>query len=320
MADVVPSFDFTFSWKRKTDAPRTLIKGASVSYGDVSYFNPYDSNEVFAYDCVKDEWQQLPPLPDDQRYFQLAIINGTLTTIGGEVDGGLTGFVKSRTFTGRLLVYNGEEWSKNLVPPMRTQRAFPSAVVVDKYLIVAGGQIKTRALPTVEVLDLENMEWHKAEELPEDFSEMSATVCGGRIYLGGGLCREDSACSVYSCSIATLLRCCGLQQNQEIEPTTNEHDVWIKEPNALPWTRSTLITLGDQLLAVGGQDSRRKPVDEVVTYHQGKWHPIGKLRAANRHDFLLTVIENRLIMVGGFSTDLKRCATVEVANVELSGK
>ena len=214
---------------------------------------------------------------------------------------------------------------KRIAPAMPTQRVFPSVVRVGKYLIVAGGQSRTKAFSTVEVLDMENMKWHKAADLPETFSEMSSTVCGSRLYLAGGLGPKGATRSVYSCSVATLLRSCGLQQGQEFEPATTELEpVWSEESGVLPWNRSVLIALNDQLLAVGGVDESNNPTDKIVLYHQKKWELVGGLRTASRHEFLLTLVENKLLAVGGFSTDksgLKpRCATVELANIELSGK
>jgi len=322
-----PPFDFTFSWEKRADAPRSFIKGASVAHGDVSYFSPYDSNEVFSYNFVKDEWQRLTPLPQDQQNFRLTIIKGELTTIGGEIEGEQVGFVKSeRSLTGRLLTYNGNEWNEDVVPAMPTRRVFPSVVQVDnKYLIVAGGQTRKAALSTVEVLDLENMKWHKAADLPEHLCEMSATICGDRLYLAGGLGPKGATRSVYSCSVTMLLRSCGLQQSEEFEPATTELEVWSKESDVLPWNRSTLITLNDQLLAIGGVDSHNNPTDEIAFYHQKSWYLVGRLRTATRHEFLLTMVENKLIVVGGFLTDASdllkpRSATVDVANIELSSK
>jgi len=317
-----PPFDFTFSWEKRADAPRPLIKGTSVTHGDVSYFGPYDSNEVFSYNSVKDEWQRLPPLPQDQQNFRLTVIKGELTAIGGEIESEYVGFVKSeRSLTGRLLTYTGNEWSEDIVPAMPTRRVFPSVVQVDKYLIVAGGQTRKTALSTVEVLDLENMKWHKGADLPEHLCEMSATVCGGRLYLAGGLGLKGATHSVYSCSVTMLLRSCGLQQLEEFEPATTELEVWSKESEVLPWNRCTLITLNDQLLAIGGVDSHRNPTDEIAFYHQKKWYVVGRLRTATRHEFLLTMVENKLIVVGGFFIDSPEPrATVEVAKIAVSGK
>ena len=116
MAELTGSpFDFTFSWERRGNAPKSMIRGASVVDGDVSYFCSFDSNRVFSYNCVKDEWLRLPPLPQDQQNFQLAIINGNLTTIGGEIEEEQVGFIKSeRSLTGRLLTYTGSEWNENV--------------------------------------------------------------------------------------------------------------------------------------------------------------------------------------------------------------
>ena len=318
MPEVRPLLEFTFSWKTRSDAPRSLFRpGAAVSLGDISYFSPYDSNEVFTYNGVKDEWQDLPPLPQHQRNFQLTVINGQLTVVGGELEGVQ---VKSdRVLTGRLLTYTGNEWNEQLLPTMPTKRVFPSVVKVGNYLIVAGGQTKTRPLSTVEVLDLKNMTWHKASDLPERANEMSVTVCGGRLYLAGGLGLKGLTRSVYSCSVETLLRSCGLQQGQGSELL--EYDIWTKEPNELPWKESTLVTLGDQLLAVGGVDSRDHPTDEILCYHKDKWYPVGKLLTARRHAFLATVVGNRLTVVGGLTAGTSDgCTAAEVANIELSSK
>ena len=65
-----------------------LSRGAAVIDGNFVYFTPYDSNCIYRYNIINGEWLDLPDCVCSNA--ALAIIDGTVVTIGGEYQGDVT--------------------------------------------------------------------------------------------------------------------------------------------------------------------------------------------------------------------------------------
>ena len=85
--------------------------------------------------------------------------------------------------------------------------ALTVTVSTGKALVVAGGYGEEYAtLATVEVMDTDTLQWSTASSLPHPLSDATATVCGDRVYLGGGWDEHGySTKSVFTCSLSALL-------------------------------------------------------------------------------------------------------------------
>ena len=239
-------------------------------------------------------WNRLPNC--QYKATTLVVANGVLTAVGG--------WNSSANATSKLLSLVGEgKWVEQL-PCMPTKRFNTAAVCSGKTLMVIGGQSDGGSLKTVELLDIDSVQWFIASELPHPLSSASATVCGDNLYLVGGYDKSNATKSVLTCSLNALV--------QPAKPTTlggrsekafsQTEQVW-REVASLPVTRSTCASLNGQLIAVGGWDSDRKTTNSAYAYDPttDRWDIISTMPTA-RHSCLVAVLPgNQLVVVGGFT-------------------
>ena len=309
MAEVWDVQQLKLTWETRRNAPCGMRRGAAVAHGSVGYFNSYYSHDVFAYDSEKDDWSELPECP--QRYFGLAVINNLLTAVGGFQSGLFSG-----NYTNHLASFNGSNWV-SVFPPMPTKRIGLTVISAQNYLIAAGGEGEGyTALSTVEVMNIATREWYTAASLPEPVKHMSATVCGGHLYLLGGSTlgwdkNINSTHAVFTCTLDSLLHSC--HPPSQTPPHTNEAGVWQRIAD-VPMEYSTCTTLNGRVLAVGGRDSHGTRTADVYMYNadSDSWPLVGHMPTA-RSECLVAGLRDCIIAVGGLHS------SVEVGYLQLSG-
>ena len=294
------------TWETRREAPRAMDTGAAVVHGSLAYFSSYDSHEVFAYNSEKDDWSKLPECP--QSKFGLAVVNNLITAVGG------VSYIQS---TSCLSSFSGGEWV-TVFPPMPTKRHWAAVISAQNCLIAAGGWRVGGALSTVEVMDMNTREWYTAASLPEPVYRMSATVCGGRLYLLGGCNMYGYRThAVFTCTLDSLIRSCHPPSQTPIH--TSEASVWQCVAD-VPVEGSTCTTLNGRVLAVGGRGSYVNPTAAVHMYNpdSDSWLVLGNMHPA-RAWCLVVGLRDCIIAVGGFIPTHRSCGTVEVGYLQLSG-
>ena len=286
------------NWTQGRKAPCEMRRSTdAVVDGSVAYF------KVRAYNSTTDTWSRLPDCCTDTT---LAIVNGLLTTVGGKVGGNNSNKLFSLTGEGR-----DRKWTK-VFPPMTTKRYVVIAVTTGRALIVAGGAGDRGALATVEIMNIDTRQWSTAADLPQPMVSASATVCGDRIYM-------SVEKSVILCSLPALLQSCS-QKIFEAQPSTPspQGPVWSTVAD-LPVKYSTLVSINNRLLAIGGYDSDFKPTTAVHLYDpvNNSWQTISHLSTPRRWCFTVVLPNNRIMVVGGLTTEswTSKTNTVEFASV-----
>ena len=237
-------------WQKASDAPASMVRGAAVSHGNMAYFNPYDSTKLYSYNSQQQQWWWLPDCPRVNS--ALVMAEGRLTTVGGRD--------QQWQPTNSLASLTGEDenskWEE-LFPRMPTARSSLAAVCRGRNVIAAGGfGGGGRIVSTVEILDTELRQWSSAASLPHPMYWASITVCENLLYLLGGADQNGSTLSVLTSSITDLLH-----QQQE---TANQPVVWQRAADA-PYYYSTAVSVGGQLLAIGGwHDEHDKNTSAIV--------------------------------------------------------
>ena len=275
----------------------------AVVDGSVTYFRPDGTEQVHAYNSTTDTWSQLP----DYRttHTTLAIVNGILTTVGGVVGVDYSNKLFSPTGEGK-----NRKWTE-VFPPMATKRCLVTAVTTGRALIVAGGCVGG-GLTTVEIMNTDTRQWSTAADLPQPMVSASATVCGDRIYMS----KEES---VITCSLPALFQSCR-PKIFEAQPSTPspQGPVW-STVTGLPVSRSTLVSINNRLVAIGGLDSDTKPTTAVRLYDpvNNSWQTISHLSTPRDQCFAVVLPNNRIMVVGGYATRLiySKTNTVEFASV-----
>ena len=282
-------------WRDGGRAPEKMYFGSCTADGDMTYFRNQSTHNVHAHNAATGKWNTLPKRP--HTYFALVVVNGVLTAVGG--------YDSSGSNTNKLLSLVGEgKWVEQL-PCMPTKRYITAALCSGKTLVVIGGRSGVR-LKTVELLDIDSLQWYFASELPHPLSQASATVCGDNLYLVGGFDKSGNPTrSVLSCSLSALV--------QSAKPATlggrsekafsQTEQVW-REVASLPVVSSTCASLNGQLIAVGGLDSHNyKKTNSVYAYDPttNRWDVISTMPTARERCLVAVLPGNQLMVVGGFT-------------------
>ena len=284
-------------WEEELRAPHAMGRGAAVADGNTVYISPFNSHEVHSCHVISgdQQWSTLARHP--YRDFSLVLVNGLVTSAGGCSRG---------HFTNSLLSLTGgkRQWSKwsEVFPAMPTPRSNTASVTTEQALIVAGG-FSEQYLDTVEVMDIPSQQWTTASRLPQPFSLMSATICGDKLYLAGGEDKDNESKSVLICSLTDLLPRQSLGARLHTLSLDDETGVW-RHTRHLPVTRSTLTTLGGHLLAIGGKDDSGKPTAAIRCYdaRTNSWLVVSQMKSARSRCLAAAPPEDRLLVVGGFTT------------------
>ena len=297
-------------WSKCGKAPCKMHKPSVAEDGNMAYFNPAWSSDVYSYNSEKQTWSSLPQCP--HRYSSLAVVNGLLTAIGGELGTDDTNQLLSLT--------GGRKWVEQF-PPMPTKRFLTAAVCSGKSLVVAGGRGKDGCdLKMVEVMETETLQWSTSSSLPFGLAFASATICQDRIYLLGYDTNKDSqARTVLACSLDDLLQSCRSQSLGARLKTLTLQTAWRRVAN-LPVCSSSCATLCGQLLAVGGSDdSFQNRSTAIHQYNKvtNSWEVISHMPTARNYSLVAVLPGNKLMVVGGnIGRDLNGSDTVEIATLQ----
>ena len=280
------------TWREGEPPPEWITSslGAAVAHGETVCISRCCN--VYSYSAAANKWTTLRPCR--LRYFSLAVVRDQLTTIGGQE-------AETVDYSNTLLRLSGDRWEE-VLPPMPTGRQLPGAATTPTHLVVAGGRAVSAAhryfricdLSTVEVMDIETLQWSVARTLPQSAGYPRITVCDRQFYISDG--NNDF---IYSCSVANLLTSCK-------PPPTNSSDggsVWTRLAD-IPVEHSSLVTLKGCVLAVGGGDERREDEFRTEAIHSydavtNSWSVISEM-PTSRYDALTAVLpSNELVVVGG---------------------
>ena len=289
----------------KYHAPCEMSRLSVVVDGNTAYFTEH--NGVYSYDSEEQIWSSLPECP--HRYSSLAVVNGLLTAIGGNLD---------RDVTNRLLNLTGEgKWVEQF-PPMPTKRYATAAVCSGKSLVVAGGKGNDyNDFSTVEVMEIETLQWSNASSLPFGVAYASATICEDRIYLLGYTTNNEPRC-VLACSMADLQQSCQPQSLGARFQALTLRTVWHRVAN-LPVRFSGCATLGGQLLAVGGcVISFQNHSTAIHQYNPAtnSWEVISNMPTARSYPLVAVLPGNKLMVVGGYTDTISESDIVEIATLQ----
>ena len=267
-----------------------MQRGSATTVGGVAFFNPGNSNTVYAYENYSQDWKELSNCPHYS--FTLVAVDGLLTAVGGSL--------RKDTPGNSLLSFNKGEWTE-MFPQMSTQRSCPAAVCTSQCLVVAGGcSSGENSVSSVEIMNTDTQQWHTATAtfpLPKSYERTatsgstSMAACGDKIYTFQG----DDRTHIYACSLSILLQSC--QQSSEHTGIGTDTYTWNRVAD-LPVSQSTPISLCGRLLSVGGY-SDTEEVDIVYYYDSvtDTWQTMGNLICPQGLPLAATLPGDKLIVV-----------------------
>ena len=296
-------------WREGKRAPRGMYRlYDSVVDGNTVCIRSGSSPKLYSYNATTDSWSQLPDCVKGGG--SITVINGQLTTVGG---------VKSNELFSLTGEGSSRRWTKEY-PPMPTKRQCTTSLCTGAALIVAGGVGEGEVLSTVEVMNTENHQWSTAADLPQPIHSASATVCGDRIYMLGGVDeRFTGTKSVYTCSVSALLQSSvpsSLEAELKRTFLSDKASIW-RQVADLPVTYSTCESFNGRLLAIGGKDDSKKATTAVYEYSStsNSWEVISHMTTARYSCFSAVLPNNQLMVVGGETAPHAPTDTVELARV-----
>lgn len=248
---------------------------ATVVRGDTAYFS--HCHDVYSYSLAEDKWTKLKHCKCDK--FSLAVIQGKLTSIGGEsTDSQATDKIFYLS-----LKWPEYYWVEYLAcSPMPTRRVKPAVATTPTHLVVAGGY-QAPSPETVDVLDLNTLKWSSTKPLPTPFvcpSTYNVTYCDGRLYL----C-EDNA--VFSCSMESL--------------NASSGSAWVRLKNIPVPYGARLATLRGQVLAIGGSDKPRGGYTTAAIHcynrRTGMWNILGEMPTPQSRALVAVLPNSHELMV-----------------------
>ena len=294
-------------WREGKNAPEQMRRGAAVVHENTAYFRSGVSNKVYSYQNIlgKEQWSQLPDNPN--KNCGLAVIDGFLTSVGG-YNNDCTNILPSLTGEGMRKL-----WSE-IFPPMPTPRQSVACVTTEQFLVVVGGWGRDGDLDIVEVMNINTKQWTTVSPLPQKQRELSATVCGDTLFLAGGWIESSLSSpskSVFTCFFSDLLT-----SSNSFGSKIKCHNIW-KEISCLPVIDSTLASINGQLLAISGGSNSLNYTTNVYRYdsHTNSWEVISQMKRERSSCLAVTLHEDHLIVVGGYTRGLLKTDSVEILEV-----
>ena len=285
--------DHSLSWRAIDSAPCKMYRGATAVEGSLIYVNPSSTTQVLQCNTETLEWSSLPDCSHTD--FGLAIVNGLLTTVGGDLS-------SSKPTNVLLTLLRGHRWSTHF-PPMPTKRLEPAVACADHLLVVAGGKIELLGkLSTVEVMNTTTCQWFTAASLPVPVSGMSITVAGENVYLLGGFDERGASLSAFTCTISALRHSLRSRsfRIRFLKRSRSHRNTWRTIADT-PAYYSSCVSLDGHVMAVGGVNSTQQPVSTVHVYNPNtdSWKAISHMPTARYDCFVSVLPDSKVIVVGG---------------------
>lgn len=299
------------NWKLENPAPKLMRRSPDGVLGNnIVYLKYFWGKHLWSYNLATLIWTELPECPNSS--FSLAVINTHPTIIGG----------KQPSLQPSDILYSLIDdppmWSDALYPPMPTKRYWTMAACYGSYLIVVGGEgLGHTRLTAVEVLDLELLQWWVAAKLPLTIDSASVVISTNFFYMGSG--SDGTSHSFVFCCLDDLLTTlkCPLTGEYKTKDVQIAKRVWKKGANT-PLATCSLACVSSCVLAVGGWDDKvNQPSASVFTYisDANMWLELEPMQIARSACFAVTVLDDRLLVVGGNIDERSATDQVEVASV-----
>lgn len=290
---VIQQAPLQLSWKKGSDMPFEM--GDYVQSGVIEkevyigggWAGTGNNNNyvVMVYNIESKKWATLPPYKTDG--FALAVIDNHLLLVGGVESSGSESKV--------LGVWEPVQnlWT-HPYKEMPTARRLCSAVVSDKWLVVAGGVTEKKRVSSVEVLNTSTNEWYTAPPTPTPWSSMKTAVVGNLGFFMGGVESEKYSTKVYCLDIQTLI-----SHITSKASSGKDSEMWKEIPELnLIW--SAPLQMGRSLLSVGGNsDANAVPAIYLYQIDANQWVRIGDLPFSRYHCACTMISDTDMLVAGG---------------------
>ena len=265
------------TWKQAEKMPAKMLQPQVVATKEVVYAGGgvtktrHHFLDVFAYNIASGTWSTLPQAK--VILFGLCHFQGSLLTIGGGNDSGITGQVFK-------LYEHQQEW-KEVLAPMPTARFSLSVFSTDTAIAACGGGVwkvgneNPHPCTTVEVFNSQTRAWSVARDLPRLCAAMSTSMVGNLCYMLGDVDNKQRTGPLYADLTKILKPASSTPAAKPDQPNTDEEDPptsdWHDIP-VPPVDNAAIVATHTYILAIGGYQNN-KTCSTVHIYMDGqkKW-------------------------------------------------
>lgn len=267
--------------------------------------------DVFAYHIASNTWTVLPQakaILSGMCYFQ-----GSLLTIGGGHDAGITGQVF------KLYETQGE-WLEYL-PPMPTARFSLSIFSTDTIIAACGGGVwkvgceNPYPCTAVEVFNSQTKAWTVARDLPRLCAAMSSSMVGNLCYMLGDVDTKKKTGPLFA-DLRKILK--PTTANQEGEGATDAPPSDWQDMPVPPVENAAIVATHSYILAIGGyhEQTTCKTVYIYIVATKKWWRCIGGDLPHPLESSGVTILPSGEVMVvGGESTQEVFVDSVFIGNL-----
>jgi len=247
------------------------------------------SHRIDVYTLSNNSWS---PSPINSPYNQIAMttLGNQLITVGGKN--------KSYIVTNKILSLDGNQLKE--YTRMITPRCFASAAGYRGTLIIAGGKTDWRIrLATTELFDSVTQQWYNASNLPSPHYGGQPVIVDNVVYLLGG---SQFSTKVFSAPLDYL---------------TTHKLKWGTQQNT-PWYYTTPVSIQSKhLLTIGGyRDGVYTRDIYIFNKVSNSWEVVGQIPSARSGPAVVSVANNKIVIVGGNNDKLQKTNTVWIGSCE----
>ena len=270
-------------WKTGTSAPKNVAKASTTVIGDVMCCC-LSSESVYNYSAKDDTWEELPKFRGNMK-----------VSITFQKETGKLVAVKNQMIS---MLRDGE-W-----------RSWLGATDSNAWAVLSHGiyilLLYKNYIRTFRIGGNTYAKHSVVYTLPW-IGYSSATVCDDAVYLTGVYNYNSWNNRAFKLSMQKLfLKRPWYEFSSQV--------AW-QEIASLPVTRSTCVSFNDHLLAVGGL-ANKQACGDIFEYDgdSNTWVLIGSIPTP-RYNCLAEVVDNKLIVIGGWPNDFTMCNIVEIATL-----
>lgn len=158
--------------------------GVAVHGGKLYYAGGLHQGQAVAWLDVLDpatgRWTELPDMPRARDHFQAVVVGDRLLVTGGRDRDIGTELAETDAYD-----IGERRWITGLAP-IPTPRGGFGAAAIDGEMIVIGGEVSGKALPTVEAYRPARDTWRTLPSMPTARHGIQAAVCGGQVLVAAG--------------------------------------------------------------------------------------------------------------------------------------
>ncbi|XP_065885541.1 probable serine/threonine-protein kinase DDB_G0271402 isoform X2 [Dysidea avara] len=256
--------------------------------------NILPSYRIDVYNPVNNSWSP-SPINTTYGFFAMTTLNNQLITAGGRD--------RSRQVTNKIFSLDGDRLKE--YTRMITPRRLATAAGYQGTLIITGGQDdRWRILATTELLDSTTGRWYTTSDLPLLHWGLQSVIVDNTLYLLGGVNQDGISPAVFTAPLDTL----------------SSHQLKWSSQQDTPWCCSAPVSIqGRQLLTVGGlKKTRRGYTSDINMFNKvsHSWEAIGHIPSARHGPAVVSVADNKIVVVGGVDDKKQYTNTVWIGSCE----